>query len=1733
MVVSAAVTDGSLRPHVRVFHPYDRRPLPGVEVTATVEDHDFAATATTDERGEAEIVLPVPEDFDYDGFTVVAVARYRGQEREAEAWAFAELGAPRVILGTDKKLYQPGQRLYVRGLWLGHDGRPLAEQAVKLALEDARGRVVFFAELVTSPFGVAATEWRIPPTAEEGRYTIEAGFPPILYAGTSVDVSRYELPRLRIARAETSKRFYLTGEDADIEVEVTTPAGEPIAGAEVGLRQNARGYSTWDDETLALARARTDDSGRAVLHLPFAADEDPVEYYDRPYLDHALTVTARDTVSGRSATAPVTIRVSRSPIHVYLVGDLPLPGLPSKTFVTTSTAEGEPVACEVEIRLRSAGQGEIPLGRLVTDQHGLGRVELAVDLRDEGGDLLITARDAAGRSGHLELDYWDALPEPALGIGSPRSLYKPGQPLEVTVHVTEPMDDVVVEVRRGARLLRKRRPGRVAGPARLVFNADADFHGRLDIVAYSLSPEHAGNEPPAGQRSVLYPSARSLGLEVTADRHTYRPGDQARLSVETSMPAAIGVAVTDASLEALQVERGWSVRPGLLSYLDESWTWDEYSGWTVERLLNLEPDEDLTDDLDRLAEFLVRHDAAYISSDFSTPLGEEHWEFRSFFGSQFLGWRYAFDNAFRPPSYLIPKDAPEAFAILAAAGLDANSASDPWGTPYRASLSPRRGRWILELESAGRDRAWDSIDDFVAWSYRWAYARRLGDAVERVERRWFEETGDFLREPADLLRELDRDGTDWAAERDPSDRSYRIEVAASQGRYYRLDILSSEPNEVVWTVSLDVVELRAALLREALGEHRERTGSLPGSDDDVRRALERIGQDPDRWRDAEGRPLYFEVQEELRYVDRQVVTPEGESRLEPLTVTVGECHLWSVGPDLVRGTEDDLRLGQVEPPTPELWEEPRPEKGNGVLRGTVFDPSGYALPGTTVAVIDVMGRDRLAISDSAGQFVFSLPAGVYTVRVSLEGFTMTEHTRVELHAGKGTGLDVILVPLEAEEIVVTSEAPAVHSPRRAATAAPPVRTPRVRRDFRETLLWLPEVATGADGRAEVTVDLDDSITTWRLAAFASTRDGRLSTATRTLVSTLPFQAELDLPPVLTAGDAIAVPVYLHNRTGKEQRVEVAAELRTPGPSASTDAREATLAAEEVRRLDFQRRFSVPGESVLSVVASGPGASDAVERRTHVRPDGRERMTVAAWLVTGTEELELEVPADALPGTGQLEVRVMKSMSDHLETALEGLARRPTGCAEQILSTAWASAVRLRRLVADGKSDTEAARLARERLEAGRDALLHFRIRDGGVAYWPDGQADVALTAHALEYLREVENLIPVDPELPRGLAAWLARVQGEDGSWRRRRPPLRYSEAGTLSPGLLDLRVTAWVARVLASTEHSEPARRALALLAENRVVNDPYSLANEVLAREHLAALHGDPRPLAERRELRALARDLEGTSYWHLESNSPFHGWGDAGRIEATALAVRALHADGRPETDDIVERGIAFLLLHKDVYGIWGSTQATIQALRAISGVMSSGSAPAAPLAATLDGDAVSLRPWQRFDAPLAVGRHRLRLESREGGLRRVVEARIRYHVPWQPREDSEDADLALDVSCDPKEGLLVEQTVTCAVEVERRRWRGYGMLIAEIGLPPGAEVEKQSLDAAVTDAAIQSYEIWPDRVVAYLWPRAGGVRFGLSWRPRLAMNARSAASSLYDYYNPSARVVLPPDDYRVDR
>lgn len=174
------------------------------------------------------------------------------------------------------------------------------------------------------------------------------------------------------------------------------------------------------------------------------------------------------------------------------------------------------------------------------------------------------------------------------------------------------------------------------------------------------------------------------------------------------------------------------------------------------------------------------------------------------------------------------------------------------------------------------------------------------------------------------------------------------------------------------------------------------------------------------------------------------------------------------------------------------------------------------------------------------------------------------------------------------EVLVTPTPPVVET-----TPLPiPAEPYPLRHIFPETLYWAPEALTGADGALAFDLPLADAITTWRLTALASTRDGDLGAATYDLVVFQDFFVELTLPDDIRVGEPLTITATIYNFLPEAQNVDV-----LPSPDVwytlLSVSGAATVPADGVASAQLVIRPDERGAFLFRVNAEGAAMGDAV------------------------------------------------------------------------------------------------------------------------------------------------------------------------------------------------------------------------------------------------------------------------------------------------------------------------------------------------------------------------------------------------------------------------------------------------------------------------------------------------------------------------------------------------------------
>lgn len=686
--------------------------------------------------------------------------------------------------------------------------------------------------------------------------------------------------------------------------------------------------------------------------------------------------------------------------------------------------------------------------------------------------------------------------------------------------------------------------------------------------------------------------------------------------------------------------------------------------------------------------------------------------------------------------------------------------------------------------------------------------------------------------------------------------------------------------------------------------------------------------------------------------------------------------------------------------------------------------------------------------------------------------------------------------------------------------------PRVRRDFPETLYVNPAVITAADGTATLEVPLADSITQWRVSTLANSQDGKLGGSTHGVTVFQEFFADINFPAELTRGDEVTFPVAVYNYLDQPQTVSIA--LETGGWYTPRGATSATLELRPnaVGGVSFPVKVDQVGTQTLRVRAQGGARSDVVERKVRVIPDGKRfELAQSGSLGTGGVSHDITVPGTLVPGSGEIGLSIYPAYTASLVSGMDSILQAPYGCFEQTTSTTWPN-VLVQRYLGDTGQLTTATRLKAEAyIAAGYQRLVTFEHPGGGFSWFgtQDPKPYLSVTAFGVMEFVDMAKVYAVDPAMLTRTVAWLAAQQEADGTFAGDQ-----TEFFSFHTSLV--RNTAFVAWALATSgERGDAVTRALDYLSQHYTdqEQDAYTLA--LVANAFAAAQPSSPTLSAVITKLVSLAKTSGDKTHWDTGgTQTQFYGQGADADVAATALAVQALLlASGNTE---LIKGGLAYLAAARDTNGNFGSTQATIWTLRALLLAASKGSeAAVGTLTVSVDGAAIKTLTLTEAQSDVlttldlsnlaTAGTHQVRLDFNGSG-KLSYNLTSAHHLPWDRVPTPPARPLSIAVAYD-RTSLSVNDSVQTTVTIKNTTSVTQNMVLVDVGIPPGFEIEVDDLDELRRARTLSKYEITPRQLILYVSsiPARGALPLQYHMRATLPVRAADGGAKVYPYYEPT--------------
>jgi len=524
------------------------QPIAGAHVKVSLKPASGRAIplfeGQTDETGSLPVRFHVPADAPAEAHLVVETRSAVGRDQVEQPVTIQR--EYRLLLTSDKPLYQPSQTIHMRALALStFDLTPARGATVDFLVEDPKGNKVYRRSVTASDFGVAAADFTLADLVNQGNYKLSVSIGDTRSEKT-VEVRPYVLPKFGV-NVSTDRSFYLPGQRVEGVVQADYFFGKPVAEGEVQVVG-----SVWDVERTVVVdlRGQTDENGTYEFGF------DLPDYFVGSGLESgqaqfALEVTVVDQTDHPEQTSQV-LPIATQPLVIEAVAESGVlkPGVENIVYVLTSYPDGRPAPARLQISVDGGEPTELTSGEF-------GLAEFTFTPQQGGYHVLdIFAQDEAGLAARRQVDFEAEYGDDSVLLRADRAAYVVGETMNLVAFTPVESGDVYLDIVKAGQTLSTRSARVQDGKAEFAVDVSPDLYGTLELHAYKVLLD---GTVVRDTRLVVVDEPNDIDIAVTADEDTYLPGETATIDFQTSdagqgggVQTALGVAIVDESVFALQ-----------------------------------------------------------------------------------------------------------------------------------------------------------------------------------------------------------------------------------------------------------------------------------------------------------------------------------------------------------------------------------------------------------------------------------------------------------------------------------------------------------------------------------------------------------------------------------------------------------------------------------------------------------------------------------------------------------------------------------------------------------------------------------------------------------------------------------------------------------------------------------------------------------------------------------------------------------------------------------------------------------------------------------------------------------------------------------------------------------------------------------------------------------------------------------------------------------------------------
>ncbi|HEV3144939.1 MAG TPA: MG2 domain-containing protein [Gemmataceae bacterium] len=369
--------------------------------------------------------------------------------------------------------------------------------------------------------------------------------------------------------------------------------------------------------------------------------------------------------------------------------------------------------------------------------------------------------------------------------------------------------------------------------------------------------------------------------------------------------------------------------------------------------------------------------------------------------------------------------------------------------------------------------------------------------------------------------------------------------------------------------------------------------------------------------------------------------------------------------------------------------------------------------------------------------------------------------------------------------------------------------PAIRKNFADTAFWSGSLTTDKDGIADVTLNMPENLTGWKIKCWAMGLGTKVGEGETIVTTKKDLLVRMQAPRFFVQKDEVVLSANVHNYLKADKDVMVTLELDggVLAPMGNLQ-QQVKIAAGGEQRVDWRVRVQSEGEAIVRMKAVADAESDAMEMRFPAFVHGMLKTDSFSGVVRpdkDSAQITFTVPEERRINESRLEVRYSPTLAGAMVDALPYMVDYPYGCTEQTLNRFLPTVITQRILQRMGLNlkDIEQKRTNLNAQEIGNDkerakgwkrfprnpvfnddevrdmtianiqALQNMQLSDGGWGWfsgfgehsWPH---TTAVVVHGLQIAKSNDVVVP-PAMLDRGIG-WLKTYQATQTQMIRNAP---------------------------------------------------------------------------------------------------------------------------------------------------------------------------------------------------------------------------------------------------------------------------------------------------------------------------------------------------------------------------